>query len=319
MLKDQHGSLKDFPGESLPLILDVKGNSLDDGPGIRSVVFFKGCPLSCVWCHNPESKKAVVEIAFDAAVCTGCDTCLDVCEQGALLRDKPGYIDRRACNLCFACVAVCPSGALEQVGRAMSVDAITDTILKDKPFFDTSGGGVTFSGGEPTLFMPFLSRLASSIRQAGVHTLLETCGFFEGERFVSLVLPHLDTIYFDLKLFDREAHRRYCGVPNDTILENVICLAEWARHGAIDFLPRIPLIPGITATPDNLRAWAAFLKTHRLNQVKLLAYNPLWPEKTMKIGENNAFLGEKFLQSWMPPAAIKESETIFHRSGIQTL
>ena len=319
MLKGPFGSLKDPPAESAPLILDVKGNSLDDGPGIRSVVFFKGCPLSCVWCHNPESKKAVVEIAFDAAACAGCNSCLAVCEQAALSRRNSGYIIRQACSLCFACVSACPSGALEQVGRAMSVDLIVDAILKDKPFFDTSGGGVTFSGGEPTLFLPFLSRLASSIRQAGVHTLLETCGLFDGDRFASLVLPHLDTIYFDLKIFDREAHRRYCGVPNDIILENATRLAERARHGDIDFLPRIPLVPGITATPGNLGAWAAFLKTHRLNQVKLLAYNPLWPEKTVKIGEDNTYAANKPLQAWMSPAEIEELEDIFHQSGIQTL
>jgi len=319
MLNGPPGSPEGHPAESAPLILDVKGNSLDDGPGIRSVVFFKGCPLSCVWCHNPESKKAAVEIAFDAAACTGCDSCLAVCDQHALSRDNPGYIDREACNLCFACVAACPSGALEQVGRTMSVDLITDTILKDKPFFDTSGGGVTFSGGEPTLFMPFLSRLASSIRQAGVHTLLETCGLFDGARFASLVLPHLDMIYCDLKIFDRDAHRRYCGVPNDLILENVVRLAERACHGDIGFLPRIPLVPELTATPDNMRAWAAFLKSHRIDQVKLLAYNPFWPEKTVKIGEDNAYAGKKSLQSWMTPAEIKELEKIFHQSGIQTL
>jgi len=274
--------------------------------------------MDCWWCHNPESKKAVVEIAFDAGACTGCDSCLAACERHALSRDNPGYIDRQACNLCFACVAVCPSGALEQVGRAMSVDRITDTLLKDKPFFDTSGGGVTFSGGEPTLFMPFLSRLASSVRQAGAHTLLETCGLFDGDRFAALVLPHLDTIYFDLKIFDRDAHRRYCGVANDTILDNAIRLAERACHGDIDFLPRIPLVPGITATPDNLCAWAAFLKNHGLNRVKLLAYNPLWPEKTVKVGEDNAYAREKSLQSWMSPEEIKKLENIFHQSGIET-
>lgn len=318
MLKGPLGNPKDLPAESAPLILDVKGNSLDDGPGIRSVVFFKGCPLSCVWCHNPESKKAVVEIAFDAAACTGCDSCLAACERHALSRNTPGYIDREACNLCFACVAVCPSGALEQVGRAMSVDLVTDAILKDKPFFDTSGGGVTFSGGEPTLFMPFLSRLASSIRQAGVHTLLETCGLFDGERFASLVLPHLDTIYFDLKLFEREAHRRYCGVPNDTILENFVSLSEIARQGDVHLLPRLPLIPEITATEANMLAWAVFLAQHHVKQVKLLAYNPLWPEKVIKIGERNVYATKAPMQKWMAPTEMAIFENIFHQHGIET-
>lgn len=318
MRKDPPGRLNDFPAESVPLILDVKGNSLDDGPGIRSVVFFKGCPLSCVWCHNPESKKAAVEIAFDAAGCAGCDTCRGVCESGALARRHPGYIDRQACHLCFACVTVCPSGALERVGQKISVEVITETILKDKPFFDTSGGGVTFSGGEPTLFMSFLSRLASSIKQNGVHTLLETCGFFEGERFESLVLPHLDTIYFDLKVFERKAHQHYCGVPNDTILANFIRLIDLAREGDVHLLPRIPLIPEITATETNIVAWAVFLAKYHVKQVKLLAYNPLWPDKVMKIGERNAYATKVPMQAWMAPTEIARFEDIFHQYGIKT-
>ncbi len=162
--------------EAAPLILDVKGNALDDGPGIRSVVFFKGCPLSCVWCHNPESKKALPELAFDAKTCAGCEGCLAVCEAGARSRRIPGYVDRRVCQQCFACAAVCPLGALAQVGPVMPVEGLVEKLLRDKPFYDTSGGGVTFSGGEPTLFMPFLSSLASALQAAGVSTLLETCG-----------------------------------------------------------------------------------------------------------------------------------------------
>ena len=136
-----------------PLIMEIKGNSLDDGPGIRSVVFYKGCPLSCVWCHNPESKKASMEISFDANICIDCGSCRDVCPQKALARQNRFYIDRSKCTLCFLCVDACPSGALDKVGKTMYVDEIIKKILPDKPFFDTSGGGVTLSGGEPTLYM----------------------------------------------------------------------------------------------------------------------------------------------------------------------
>ncbi len=305
--------------EAAPLILDVKGNSLDDGPGIRSVVFFKGCPLTCVWCHNPESKKAAAELAYDAGACTGCETCLTACEKGALDRNLPGYVDRQACDRCFACAAVCPSGALERVGLERSVDEITASILKDKPFFDTSGGGVTFSGGEPTLFPSFLGRLAESIKRAGVHTLLETCGFFDGERFAALVLPHLDTIYFDLKLFDRAAHRRFCGLPNDVLIDNFLTLADLAHRGAIELLPRIPLVPEITATEANIAAWAEFLARHHWGEVKLLAYNPLWPEKVAKIGEDNSLAGQDGMQTWMPAEEVARLEDVFHRAGIATL
>ena len=307
------------PPEAAPLILDVKGNALDDGPGIRSVVFFKGCPLACVWCHNPESKRALPELAFDAKACTGCEACLAVCEAGALARRNPGYVDRRICRQCFACAAVCPSGALEQVGQVMPVEGLIEKLLRDKPFYDTSGGGVTFSGGEPTLFMPYLSSLAATLQAVGVSTLLETCGHFDGERFEALVLPHLDAIYFDLKLFDRELHKRYCGLPNDRILANFLRLGALSRGNHFALLPRIPLVPGLTATRTNMRAWAAFLKTHRIGQVKLLAYNPLWPAKAARIGEDNPHAATATLQDWMPPADVARLEGLFHEAGIETL
>ena len=158
-----------------PLILDIKGNSLDDGPGIRSVIFFKGCPLSCVWCHNPESKKTGAEIAFDGGRCIDCGTCREVCPEKALSRENPFYIDRSRCPLCFDCVQACPSGALEQVGKEMSINEILEKIVPDKPFFEVSDGGVTLSGGEPTLFMDFAAKLLVALKQQKIHTLVETC------------------------------------------------------------------------------------------------------------------------------------------------
>ena len=305
--------------EAAPLILDVKGNALDDGPGIRSVVFFKGCPLACVWCHNPESKKARPELAFDAKACTGCEACLAVCDAGALARGNPGYVDRQVCIRCFACAAVCPSGALAQVGQVMPVEGLVEKLLRDKPFYDTSGGGVTFSGGEPTLFMPYLSSLAAALQAAGVSTLLETCGHFDADRFETRVLPHLDAIYFDLKLFDGELHRRYCGLSNDIILTNFIRLWALSRGSHFSLLPRIPLVPGLTATQANIRAWVSFLKIHRVGRVKLLAYNPLWPAKAARIGEDNPHAAAAALQDWMPPADVARLEGLFHEAGIETL
>ena len=185
--------------DATPLILDIKGNSLDDGPGIRSVVFFKGCPLSCVWCHNPESKKTIPEISFSPDDCVGCNACLDSCSSKALSRNNLFYIDRKKCDLCFQCIPTCPSGALERVGRKMTEEDILGEVIKDKIFFDNSGGGVTFSGGEPTFYMPFLSRVIQLATNAGLHTLLETCGLFDWKAFETLILPHIHTIYFDLK------------------------------------------------------------------------------------------------------------------------
>jgi len=259
-----------------PLILEIKGNSLDDGPGIRSVIFFKGCPLSCIWCHNPESKKAAIEIAFDARKCIDCGSCRKVCNHNALSRENPFYIHRTQCTLCFNCVEICPSGALDKVGRKMSIDDILEKILPDKPFFDSSGGGVTLSGGEPTLFMKFTAELLNALKQHHIHTLIETSGYFDLERFMDTLYPHLDTIYFDLKIMDSHDHKKYCGVPNEKILDNLMQLAAFCRHDGKKLLPRTPLIPRITDTEK------IFIRSHRF--LKILKSPKLYCSSTILYG-----------------------------------
>jgi len=264
-----------------PLILDVKGNSLDDGPGIRTVVFFKGCPLSCVWCHNPEARAREAELGFERSDCVGARACFDVCEAGALSKDLPDLIDRARCDLCFDCVDVCAAGALDVVGRPMSVERILAAVAKDRPFFEASGGGITLSGGEPTLFMRFAAELAGGAQALGIHVLLETCGAFDLGRFEAELAPRVDLVYFDLKLHDRDEHRRLCGADNATILRNFAAL--W-RCQQVEVLPRIPLVPGMTATDSNLRTLAGFLRGLGVDRVALLAYNPLWGDKLAKLG-----------------------------------
>jgi pyruvate formate lyase activating enzyme len=294
-----------------PLILEIKGNSLDDGPGIRTVVFFKGCPLSCTWCHNPESKSAAQEISFDAAECVGCDTCLKICKEGALDRDNPAYIDRERCTLCFECVEACPSGALARVGRYMEVEEIARVIEKDLPFFRTSGGGVTLSGGEPLLFMDFTSRLLRRLREMKVHTIVETCGHFNIDEFEEKILPYLDLIYFDLKIYDPDGHKKQCGIPNQVILDNFTKLFQAYLDGGTPMLARIPLIPGITATDENLSAIADFLTENGAKEVALLQYNPLWIEKSRKIGRDNPLAEQEAMTAFMKPSEIKSCHTIF--------
>lgn len=286
---------------STPMVLQVKGNALDDGPGIRSVVFLKGCPLSCVWCHNPESQRRTPELSYDASACVeGCTRCIDACPAGALGRGIPGFLDRAACTMCFACVEACPSSAMSRVGHARSVDELMTIVRRDKPFYDASGGGVTFSGGEPTLAMQFLGELAAACRAEGIHTLLQTAGHFRWKPFARHALPHIDAIYFDLKLADREAHRQFCGVPNGEILSNFARLAALHRDGGIDLLARIPLIPGITATPGNIDAIGDVLLANRIDRVRLLDYNPTWVDKTAKIGAANEFAQRDDLRTWLP-------------------
>jgi pyruvate formate lyase activating enzyme len=303
----------------LPLILDIKGNSLDDGPGIRSVVFYKGCPLSCVWCHNPESKKAAVEISFEAKTCINCGACREVCPKNALACDNPFYVDRRICDLCFLCVDACPSGALDKIGTLMSINDIVKKILPDKPFFDTSGGGVTLSGGEPTLFMDFTSGLLMSLKQNSIHTLLETCGFFDIQKFIDKLYPYLDAIYFDIKIIDDEAHKKYCGVSNEKILNNFRQLFRKTADDGKMLLPRIPLIPNITDTESNIQEIALFLKSMNINEAALLAYNPLWHEKSDKVGVNDPYKNCKMMTSFSDRDVWERCNRIFDASGINTI
>ena len=294
-----------------PLILEIKGNSLDDGPGIRTVVFFKGCPLSCVWCHNPESKRAGVEISFEPKECVGCDTCLDVCGEGALDRSNPGFIDRGRCTLCFECAEACPAGALARVGREMSVGDVIEEVEKDVPFFRTSGGGVTLSGGEPILFMEYCSELLKGLEERDIHTIIETCGYFDREEFDRLVYPYVDTIYFDLKLIDEAEHRKNCGVSNAPVLENFRALHRRSLEGGVEVLPRVPLIPGITATEENLKGIAAFLGECGARKVAILQYNPLWLEKSAKVGQENPLEGRERMTTWMTPAEVRRYRDMF--------
>jgi pyruvate formate lyase activating enzyme len=303
--------------QNTPLILDIKGNSLDDGPGIRSVVFFKGCPLSCVWCHNPESKNATLEISFDGNECVSCDTCIKGCPQKALSRKNPFFIDRNKCDLCFICVDNCPSGALARVGKKMPVDEIIGKICADKPFFNTSGGGVTLSGGEPTLFMDFLSGLLKELRTEKVHTLLETCGLFSFDAFSQKILPYIDIIYYDIKLIDPKLHKFNCGVSNETILENFTRLNKMSDDGKFKILPRTPLIPDITATEENLKGIASFLREQGIRNTHLLSYNPLWFDKSKKIGVACSMGKDADKTTWIPQTKIMEYKSIYQEYGIQ--
>jgi pyruvate formate lyase activating enzyme len=298
-----------------PLIADIGANSLDDGPGIRSVIFFKGCPLSCIWCHNPESRRVDAEIAFDAKLCVGCDTCIGSCTVDALCRDHPFFVDRTRCNLCFACAQACPSGALSRLGRPMSPEQIVTEVLRDQPFFETSGGGVTFSGGEPTRFMEFCGQLARALKSHKIHILLETCGLFDYLKFEALVYPFLDAIYFDIKLLDAEAHTRYCGVPNGPVLANFRRLHERFHQGGVPIIARTPLIPGITDTVDNLHAIAEFLTTCGAAEARLLPYHPLWQEKSRTIGIETQNDHPAF-RNWLDKRNIEACRSIFLQAGI---
>ena len=299
-----------------PLLIEIKGNSLDDGPGIRSVIFFKGCPLSCIWCHNPESKSPDPELAFDAQKCIACDSCREKCPEGALSRDNPFYVDRVKCTLCFECVKVCPSGALGRVGREYTVEEVVAKVVRDKPFYDASGGGVTFSGGEPTLHMEFLSGRLAAIKDKGIHTLIETCGLFNFDQFKESVLPFTDAVYMDIKLLDGDEHKRYCGVDNKMILENFIKLHELSTIRGFEMVARVPLIPGITDREQNLETIARFLRDHGVKKIRLLPNNPTWHQKCLTLGYQSPFEEESPMRKWMDPEKMKACRNIFPANSV---
>ncbi|MFX1569356.1 MAG: glycyl-radical enzyme activating protein [Promethearchaeota archaeon] len=263
------------------LIVDIKRNALDDGPGIRTLIFFKGCPLSCVWCQNPEAKSPFIELYFDKELCVECGKCLEACTQNAINFDYKYRIDRSLCTLCGNCIDFCPNNALKFVGETYTVEELVNIILKDKIFYDNSGGGVTLSGGEPLVYMDFVHNLLKELKKKEVHVCIETCGFYNENQFDELIYPYVDLIYFDLKLLDPKLHAQYCKVSNKRILENFEILIKKQDKKV---LPRIPLIPDITDTSENLKVLANYLKTLQIKKIWFLPYNPLWLSKPEKIG-----------------------------------
>lgn len=295
-----------------PFIAEIKRNSLDDGPGIRSTVFFKGCPLRCVWCHNPECIRPTPEVMFRADRCVGSRECVAACARGALGPAGPAALDRERCRASGDCATACPAAALEVVGRRWSIDELCAALLRDRGLYRSSGGGVTLSGGEPTLYCEYAGALARKLRDEGVGVLLETCGHFEWDRFAAELLPHLDTVYVDLKVVDPAGHDRFCGRDNGAILENI---GRLLALGTPDVLVRIPLVPAITATDANLRAAAAFLRGCGARRVALLPYNPLWLQKAAGLGQRPFYTHHAWLRG-EDKARARAAFGGFHVMGI---
>lgn len=299
---------------AVPLVASVKRHSLEDGPGIRTVVFFKGCPLRCSFCHNPETQARAPEIAFLEERCLRCGSCAAACPRGAASLDHAGRIIRARCDGCGACAAACPTGALRQVGRYLSPARLVELLLRDLPFYRHSHGGVTLSGGEPTLYPDYAAAVLPPLRDAGVHVALQTCGEFDYETFAASFLPHLDVVFYDVKLADRDLHRRHTGVANDLILSN---LRRLVREGGVTVHARVPLVPGVTDAIENLRAIVALLRSAGANDVTLLPYNPLGVAAAPRLGRAPPPLSARFMRPHEERAVFAAFERLLReeRSG----
>ena len=278
---------------SLPLIVDIKRQSLEDGPGIRSVVFFKGCPLRCTFCHNPETQDPQIEIAFSERDCIMCGGCKEACPKDAIDPGIPGHIYRDRCDRCGECVSVCPGNGLRKIGSYYEAEALAEILLRDIAFYHHSGGGVTLSGGESTLYPDYLESLLKPLKTEGIHIALETSGYFNYDIFKEKILLYVDLIYYDIKIADSEWHSQITGRTNDKIFGN---LRQLLKEKDVEVIPRIPIIPGITATHENLLEIARSLYETGADKVLLLPYNPMGMEMYTKLGRQKPALPERFMR-----------------------
>ncbi len=289
------------------LVFNIQRFSIHDGPGIRTTVFLKGCPLDCWWCHNPEGQAAEAEIVVVEGRCIRCDACRKACPQTRAAGGTRAA-EQGACTLCGACVAACPTGARQMVGRRRTVDEVLAEVLKDRLFYDDSGGGATFSGGEPLLQPGFLKGLLLACRARGIRTAVDTCGF-GSEADLLAVAPLADLFLYDLKFMDDAQHARYTGASNATILSNLRALGR--VHGNIWI--RIPILPGLNDGPEHLEAMAhCAASTPGVRQVNVLPYHEAGTHKLPRLGRPHR------LEDMAPPSAeyVEEVAARFRGFGL---
>ena len=285
------------------LIFDIERFSLQDGPGIRTTVFMKGCPLRCPWCHNPESQLPYPELLLDAERCNLCGKCLEVCSSGAIeISSGRMEISRERCDLCGKCAEVCPSNAVRICGKYMSVDEVVEMVLRDRDFYEFTGGGVTISGGEPLNQPDFLFELLKNLREREIDVCLDTSGFADDEAVME-AMKYVNTFLYDVKTLDPEKHLKLTGVQLEPILKNLELIIERRSQYGVDLIVRIPLIMGVNfSSPRELTETIKLLSRKGIKQFELIPYH--------RFGEKKyRFLGREYNLS-IKPLDMEEINTL---------
>lgn len=292
------------------VVTDIQGYSIHDGPGIRTVVFLKGCPLHCRWCANPENISPKLQVGFIDKLCKGCGRCMKTCPKGAIVPGSGVYrIDRSKCSSCGECVETCYYDALVRYGGEKGSHEVFESVRRDKAFYKRSGGGVTVSGGEPLTYPAFVRELFEECRKEGISTCIETCGFVDSAAFEE-VLPYTDLFLFDLKQMRAEIHAAYTGSSNERILDNARLIIS---RGA-NVLFRQPLIPGVNDNEENILATAAFMKTlgPRGMEIQLMPYHRMGQSKYQALALPYG-MGETPV---LEPERVEEICRMYHSAGV---
>jgi pyruvate formate lyase activating enzyme len=279
-----------FMGKEKAVIFDIQKFSVHDGPGIRTLVFFKGCLLRCLWCCNPESQLKEPQLVFYPERCIRANKCWQVCPTHAIsVEGNRLILDKTACNLCGKCVEACYAGAWKIFGMEVDVDYVMKEIEKDIPFYRNSGGGVTFGGGEPLLYPDFVNAVAGCCQEEGIHTAIETCGYAPWKNFEK-ALDNIDLVMFDIKHIDPQRHKELCGRSNKLIRDN---LKQLSRRGGVEVVVRLPVIPGLNDSEENLKDTAEFVASldGNIKRIELLPYHRFGEKKYERLGREYVLAG----------------------------